>query len=90
MKKVSIIILFIILYNSFAFTNENNCVSFEKYSTEYFKCKAEIIKQKTISAGKNIVEETKEYQKKEWSEGKEQIEDTKKQIKKTKEKVLEK
>ena len=45
------------------------------------KCKANLIKDKTVTSGQNFVEETKDYQKKEWSE-------TKKKANKIKQKVL--
>ena len=47
------------------------------------KCKAKSLKNKSISAGKNFAGDTKEFQKKTWSE------DKKKWIK-VKEKVLDK
>ena len=50
---------------------------------ECFKCKGNMIKDKTISTGQNIIKDTKDYQNKEWSEEK------KKWIK-VKEKVLDK
>ena len=45
-------------------------------------------KDKTISAGQNIIKDTKDYQNKEWSEEKEKINKAKDKINKTKEKVL--
>ena len=89
MKKILIVTLFIFLNTNFANTSENNCDEFKKYSSDYFICKIEILKQKTFLTGKNMISETKEYQKKQWSEGKKQIENTKKNIEKTKDKVLE-
>ncbi len=89
MKKIFIIIIFSFLNANFANTSENDCNEFKKYSSDYFRCKTEILKQKTISTGKNIFNETKEYQKKQWSDGKKQIENTKKNIEITKDKVLE-
>ena len=46
-------------------------------------CKANLVKNKTVSVGKNFVEDTKSYQKKEWSKEKEKL-------KNLKEKILEK
>ena len=46
-------------------------------------CKGNLVKNKTISFGKNFVEDTKNYQKKEWSKEKDKL-------KNLKEKVLEK
>ena len=54
----------------------------------YLKCKGNLIKDKTISTGKNIIEDTKKYQSEEWSEEKKKIEKAKDKINKTKEKVL--
>ena len=66
----------------------NDCKKFRKFSVEYFKCKGNLIKDKTISAGQNIIEDTKDYQNKEWSEEKQKMDNTKNKIKKAKDKVL--
>ena len=52
------------------------------------KCKANSMKNKTISAGKNLIEDTKDYQKKEWSDEKKKLNKVKDKINETKEKVL--
>ena len=83
---LTIFFLFMIKSNSFA--NIGNCKEFKKFSVEYLKCKGKIIKDKTISTGQNIIKDTKDYQKKEWSEEKEKINKTKEKINKAKEKVL--
>ena len=84
MKFNFFLILIIILgINKFAYSNEINCNEFDKFSSEFLKCKANIIKNKAVTAGQNFVEDTKEYQKKEWSKEKGKID-------KLKEKVLEK
>ena len=44
------------------------------------KCKSNLIKNKTISAGENFVKDTKDYQKKEWSEEKSKVDDVKKKV----------
>ncbi len=90
MIKIIFLVLFTFTLNHYAISNETNCDEFKKYSSEYFNCKTEIIKDKAISFGKNFVEDTKEYQKKNYEDGKKQIENTKKQIEKTGEKVLKK
>ncbi len=89
MKKIIFLIL-IILFNtiSISFANNNECKEFKKFSVEYFKCKGNVIKNKTISTGQNIIKDTKDYQNKEWSDEKKKIEKAKDKIKKTKEKVL--
>ena len=84
MKFKFFIILFIVLgFNKYSFSIEINCDEFSKFSTEFLKCKANILKNKTITTGQNFVEDIKDYQKKEWSEEKEKVN-------KLKEKVLEK
>ena len=87
--KIIIFFTFIFLLSTNnGFTNDNNCKNFEKFSIEYFKCKGNIIKDKTISTGENIIKDTKDYQNKEWSEEKEKINKTKDKINKAKKKVL--
>tara|TARA_B100001057_G_scaffold489055_1_gene574577 strand:+ start:269 stop:559 length:291 start_codon:yes stop_codon:yes gene_type:complete len=88
-KKNKIIIFFSFLFilsinNSFA----DNCEEFKKFSVEYLKCKGNSVKDKTISVGKNIIKDTKDYQDKEWSEGKKKINKAKDKINETKKKVL--
>ena len=74
--------------NSNSFANNKNCKEFKKFSVEYFKCKGNIIKDKTISTGQNIIKDTKDYQNKEWSEEKEKMNNAKDKINKAKKKVL--
>ena len=81
--KFFLILIIIFGFNKFSYSNEINCNEFDKFSTEFLKCKANVLKNKTITAGQNFVEDAKDYQKKEWSEEKEKIN-------KLKEKVLEK
>jgi len=89
MKKIIFLIfLIMIINNSISFANDKNCKEFKKFSVEYFKCKGNIIKDKTISTGKNIIKDTKDYQNKEWSEEKEKMNSAKDKINKAKEKVL--
>ena len=89
MKKIIFLIfLIMIINNSISFANDKNCKEFKKFSVEYFKCKGNIIKDKTISTGQNIIKDTKDYQNKEWSEEKEKMNNTKDKINKAKEKVL--
>ena len=89
MKKI-IFLTFLIIINikSSGFANNNNCKKFTKFSIEYFKCKGNIVKDKTISTGQNIIKDTKNYQNKEWSEEKEKMNKVKEKIYKTKDKVL--
>ena len=89
MKKISFLtILFLLSFNTYSLAENNNCSEFNKFSVEYLKCKGNLIKNKTISTGKNIVEDTKKYQNEEWSKEKKKIEKAKDKINKTKEKVL--
>ena len=82
-KKIFIFITFLFCFNSYSFSNELNCNEFKKFSVSYMKCKANLIKNKTVSAGKNFIDDTKNYQDKEWS-------DEKKKLNNLKEKVTEK
>ena len=89
MKKIFFLtILFLLNTNIYSLAENKNCSEFNKLSVEYLKCKGKLIKDKTISTGKNIVEDTKKYQNEEWSEEKKKIEKAKDKINKTKEKVL--
>ena len=89
MKKIIFLIfLIMIINNSNSFANNKNCKEFKKFSVEYFKCKGNMIKDKTISTGQNIIKDTKVYQNKEWSEEKEKMNKAKDKINKAKEKVL--
>ena len=89
MKKIIFFTFLIIInFNSYGFNDSKDCKEFKKFSVEYLKCKGNIIKDKTISTGQNIIKDTKDYQNKEWSEEKEKIDKAKDKINKTKEKVL--
>ena len=89
MKKIIIFIYLIsTIIDSNGFANSKNCKEFKKFSVEYFKCKGNLVKDKTISAGQNIIKDTKDYQNKKWSEEKNKIDKAKDKINKTKKKVL--
>ena len=82
MKKIIFILIIVNLLSINAHSEEIiDCSKYTKLSKLYIECKANNIKKKTLSFGKNIVKDTKDYQKKEWS-------DEKKKLKKAKEKVL--
>ena len=88
-KKIFfLIILFLFNINNYSYADSNNCNEFKKFSVEYFKCKGNIIKDKTISAGQNIIKDTKDYQNNEWSDEKKKMDKAKEKINKAKEKVL--
>ena len=80
--KFCMIFVIVLGFNKFSYGNEINCDEFDKFSAEFLKCKANIFKNKTITVGQNFVEDTKDYQTKEWSKAK-------KQLNKLKNKVLE-
>ena len=82
-KKFFIFITFLFCFNNYSFSNESNCNEFKKFSVNYMKCKANLIKDKTLSTGKNFIDDTKNYQNKEWS-------DEKRKLKNLKEKVTKK
>jgi len=87
-KKIFFIFIFLINTISNGYADNKDCKDLKKFSIEYFKCKGNIVKDKTISAGQNIIKDTKDYQNKEWSEEKEKMNKTKDKINKAKEKVL--
>lgn len=79
-KKIFLTLFLINLSTQFAHPNEINCDDFKKFSVNRMKCKADLMKKKTISVGKNFIKDTKDYQKKEWSEEKKKINDIKKKF----------
>ena len=89
MKKIILLIIIILLNtNSMSFAVKDDCNEFKKFSVEYFKCKGKKVKDKTISAGQNIIKDTKDYQNKEWSEEKVKINKAKEKFNKNKDKIL--
>ena len=89
MKKIILLTFFILInINSKSLANDNNCKEFKKFSVDYFKCKGDIIKDKTISTGQNIIKDTKDYQNNEWSEENKKMNNAKEKINKIKEKAL--
>ena len=68
-KKVLIGFIFILSINSNVYSSEN-CNNFKKFSINYMKCKANSVKNNAVSAGKNFIKDTKEFQNKEWSKEK--------------------
>ena len=82
MKKIILILIIFNLLKINVHSEEIiDCSKYNKLSKIYLECKANYIKKKTLSIGKNVVEDTKNYQKKEWS-------DEKKKLEKAKEKIL--
>ena len=91
MKIFYYLIFYVLLtLHTISYADISNCKNFKKFSVEYFKCKGNLVKDKTISAGQNIIKDTKDYQNEEWSEEKKKIEKTKKKINDAKNKVLNK
>ena len=81
MKKIIFIfITFLLSLNTYSFSNELNCDEFKKLSVNYMKCKANLIKDKTVSAGKNFIDDTKNYQNKEWSDEKNKLNNLKEKL----------
>ena len=81
MKKIIFIfITFLLSLNTYSFSNELNCNEFKKLSVNYMKCKANLIKDKTVSAGKNFIDDTKNYQNKEWSDEKNKLNNLKEKL----------
>ena len=81
MKKIIFIfITFLLSLNTYSFSNELNCDEFKKLSVNYMKCKANLIKDKTVSAGKNFIDDTKNYQNKEWSDEKTKLDNLKEKV----------
>ena len=81
MKKIIFIIITLLFYlNSYSFSDELNCNEFKKFSVNYMKCKANLIKNKTVSVGKNFIDDTKNYQNKEWSDEKKKLDNLKEKL----------
>tara|TARA_B100001057_G_scaffold470458_1_gene531793 strand:- start:449 stop:667 length:219 start_codon:yes stop_codon:yes gene_type:complete len=71
MKNIIFIVILLSLnFNTHSFSIENDCSEFKKFSVHYMKCKANLIKNKAVSKSKSFVEDTKSFQKKEWSKEK--------------------
>ena len=79
-KLILITVMFCLNFNTYSFSNEVDCNEFKKFTISYMSCKANLIKNKTVSVGKNFVEDTKSYQKKEWSKEKEKLKNLKEKI----------
>ena len=74
------IFLFVINIHSTGFADNTLCKDFKKFSVKYFKCKGNLVKEKTISVGQNIIKDTKDYQNNEWSEEKDKINKAKEKV----------
>ena len=79
-KTIYIVITLLFILNGHAFSNTTNCDEFKKFSVNYMKCKANLIKDKTVSAGKNFIDDTKNYQNKEWSDEKNKLNNLKEKV----------
>jgi hypothetical protein len=79
-NKIFLIIFFSIILSNFSYSNETNCNEFKKFSINFMKCKSNKIKNKSVSFGKNLIEDTKDYQKKKWNEEKDNVEKIKKKV----------
>ena len=54
MKKILIILGLMLFITNFAYSIENKCEDFKKFSKEYLKCNADKIKKGTIKKAKEI------------------------------------
>ena len=79
-KKSFFTFVFLLIFYNISNSAELNCNKFKKFSLNYMKCKSSLIKNKTLTAGENFMKDTKNYQKKEWSEEKSKVKDVKKKI----------
>ena len=79
-KNVIFVYILILSINNFVYSDELDCSKFKKFSMEYITCNANLVKDKTVSVGKNFVEDTKNYQKKEWSEEKVKVDQVKQKV----------
>ena len=89
-KKIFLIFLFVINIHSTGFADITDCKDLKKFSVEYFKCKGNLVKEKAVSTGQDIIKDTKDYKNNKWSEEKEKMDKTKNTINKAKKKVLNK
>ena len=78
MIKIILITFVFILSISNNLYSKENCSEFKKFSLDYMKCKASFAKSKAVSAGKDFIKDTKEFQNKEWSDEKEKMNEIKK------------
>ena len=78
MIKTILIAFIFVFYISQNVYSKENCSDFKKFSVDYMKCKANSAKNKAVSAGKDFITDTKEFQSKEWSNEKEKINKIKK------------
>ena len=58
MKKILIILGLMLFITNFAYSIENKCEDFKKFSKEYLKCNTDKIKKVTIKKAKKIKEGT--------------------------------
>ena len=77
---ILIVTLFCLNFNTYSFSNEINCDEFKKFSISYMTCKANLMKNKTLSSGKNFLEDTKNYQNKKWLKEKDKLNDLKEKV----------
>ena len=49
MKYIIFIIIFCLNFNTYSFSNESDCNEYKKFSVNFMKCKANLIKDNAIS-----------------------------------------
>ena len=73
-KKNFLILVFSIFGLTFQINAiEKDCQNVKKFTVKYMNCKANLIKDNTISGSKNIIKDTKDYQKKVFTGEKQKI-----------------
>ena len=91
MMRINFLLILILLsLSNNSIAEMTDCDEFKRLSVKYMKCKSNLIKEKSISTGQNIIKDTIDYQDKEWSDEKKKIEKAKKKVNEVKKKVLEK
>tara|TARA_B100001057_G_scaffold277003_1_gene277350 strand:+ start:1005 stop:1256 length:252 start_codon:yes stop_codon:yes gene_type:complete len=78
-KKFFITFVFVLSLSNNVYSKEN-CNDLKKFSVDYMKCKASSAKNKAVSAGKNFIKDTKQFQNKEWTDEKEKMNEIKKKV----------
>ena len=73
MKRLFFFVILLILNMNNVFSDDENCDDLKKFSVEFLKCKGTLAKDKTINTSKNIIKNTKNFQKNEWSEEKKKM-----------------
>ena len=79
-KNFTFIVFLFVIFNSPVLSNELGCDQFKKFSLNFMKFKSNTVNNKTLSAVNIFVEDTKNFQDKEWTEEKKKIDKIKKKV----------